>query len=68
MRHLSKWLFAALLSLLLAAVLMLALAVEGEPRVPRRDEVAAADVDRAVAMLRQYDPRPPHRGNCARCR
>ncbi len=57
MRHLSKWLFAALLSLLLAAVLMLALAVEGEPRVPRRDEVAAADVDRAVAMLRQYDPR-----------
>jgi hypothetical protein len=61
MRHLSTWLFGALLTLLLAALIALALAVEGAPRVPRRDEVAAADVDRAVAMLRQYDPRraPP---------
>ncbi|MGL6111190.1 MAG: hypothetical protein ACRC2B_13935, partial [Rubrivivax sp.] len=61
MRNLSKWLFGAVLMLLLAALVALALAVEGAPRVPRRDEVAAADVDRAVAMLRQYDPRraPP---------
>jgi hypothetical protein len=61
MRYLSTWLFGAVLALLLAALFALLLAVEGAPRVPRRDEVAAADVDRAVAMLRQYDPRraPP---------
>jgi hypothetical protein len=57
MRNLSTWLFGAVLTLLLAALLVLALAVEGTPRVPRRDEVSPADVDRAVAMLRQYDPR-----------
>ncbi|HMO45777.1 MAG TPA: hypothetical protein PKB14_07070 [Rubrivivax sp.] len=61
MRKLAIGLSAGLLGLLLAAVLLLALAVEGRPRVPHRDQVAPADIDRAVAMLRQHDPRraPP---------
>jgi hypothetical protein len=61
MRRLASWLLAALSGLLLAALLALALAVEREPRVPRRDQVSPADVDRAVAVLRQNDPRrsPP---------
>ncbi|HYN60617.1 MAG TPA: hypothetical protein VET87_13850 [Rubrivivax sp.] len=57
MRNLSKWLLGAVLALLLTALLALALAVEGAPRVPHRDEVSAADVDRAVALLRYHDPR-----------
>jgi len=57
MRNLSKWLLGAVLALLLAALLALVLAVEGAPRVPHRDEVSAADVDRAVALLRHHDPR-----------
>jgi hypothetical protein len=48
---------ALLLMLALAAVVALALAVEGAPRVGPRDDVAVADVDRAVALLRQHDPR-----------
>lgn len=61
MRRLASRLFAAVFVLLLAALLVLALAVEREPRVPRRDQVSPADVDRAVAVLRQHDPRraPP---------
>jgi len=61
MRNLASWLIAAVFGLVLAAVLLLALAVEREPRVPRRDQVSPADVDRAVAVLRQNDPRrsPP---------
>ncbi|MCU0964545.1 MAG: hypothetical protein MUF08_05665 [Burkholderiaceae bacterium] len=63
MRRLASWLIAAVFALVLAAVLLLALAVEREPRVPRRDQVSPADVDRAVAVLRQNDPRrsPPGR-------
>lgn len=61
MRKLATWLAATLIGLVLLAVLALALAVEGQPRVPRRDQVSPADVDRAVGLLRQHDPRrsPP---------
>jgi hypothetical protein len=61
MRILSTLRFGVVLAPLLAAFLALALAIEGAPRVPRRDEVSPADIDRAVAMVRQYDPRrtPP---------
>jgi hypothetical protein len=61
MRKLATGLLAAVSGLVLAAVLALALAVEREPRVPRRDQVSPADVDRAVAVLRRNDPRrsPP---------
>lgn len=61
MRKLATWLGLALCALLLAALLALALAVESQPRVPRRDPVAPADVDRAVSLVRQHDPRrlPP---------
>lgn len=57
MRKALTWLSAALAALLLAAALALALAVEGAPRVPQRDEVSTDDIDRAVALLRQHDPR-----------
>jgi hypothetical protein len=57
MRRLATWLVAAVSGLLLAALLLLALAIEREPRVPRRDQVSPADVDRAVALLRRNDPR-----------
>ena len=48
-------------ALLLAVLGALALAVESQPRVPHRDQVAPADVERAVALLHQHDPRrvPP---------
>ena len=61
MRKFVTWLSVSLLGLLLTALLLLALAVEGEPRVPRRDAVSPADVDRAVTLVRQHDPRrvPP---------
>jgi hypothetical protein len=57
MRTLSKWLLGTVLALLLAALLALALAVEGAPRVARRDDVSPADIDRAVALARMHDPR-----------
>jgi hypothetical protein len=57
MRRLAIGLSAALFALLLLAVLMLSLAVEGQPSVPRRDAVSTADVDRAVALVRANDPR-----------
>ena len=56
MRRMAMWLGAAVLGLVLAAALMLALAVEGQPRVPPRDDVSPADVERAVALLRQHAP------------
>jgi hypothetical protein len=61
MRRLAIGLSLGLLGLLLAALLALALAVEGQPRVPRRVDVAPADVDRAVALVKQHNPRrgPP---------
>jgi hypothetical protein len=61
MRIVSNWLVGAVLALLLAALLALALVVEGTPRVARRDDVSPADIDRAVATARRHDPRraPP---------
>jgi hypothetical protein len=61
MRRLAIWLLAAVFGLVLVTLLLLALAVEREPRVPRRDQVSPADVERAVAVLRHNDPRgsPP---------
>lgn len=57
MRRVLIWISAALAALLLAAGVAVALAVEGAPRVAQRDEVSTADIDRAVALLRQHDPR-----------
>lgn len=57
MRKALTWLAAAVAAVLLAAGIAAALAVEGAPRVPQRDEVSTADIDRAVALLRQHDPR-----------
>lgn len=61
MKKLAIGLSLVLLALLLAALAAMALAVEGRPRVPHRDEVSTADVDRAVALVKQHDPRrvPP---------
>jgi len=65
MRKLSTRLFGTLLltllglllALALALAMALALAIDDAPQVPVRDEVSAADVDRAVALLRHHDPR-----------
>jgi hypothetical protein len=59
----SKWLWRGALALALGAVLLLLLAVQGTPQVPPRADVTPADVDRAMNMLRAYDPRraPPGR-------
>ncbi len=61
MRTLLKWLAGAVLALLFGASLALWLAVDAAPRVGPRDDVSPADIDRAVAMARQHDPRqaPP---------
>jgi len=61
MRLLARCLAAALLALGLLAAVVLALAVDGRPRVAHRDDVSPADVDRAVALVRLHDPRraPP---------
>lgn len=50
-------LVVALLALGVLAGLLLALALEDERRVPRRDTVSPADIDRAVALARRHDPR-----------
>jgi hypothetical protein len=57
MRKALLWLSAAAVALLAAAGLALALALQRSPSVPQRDEVSTADIDRAVALLRQHDPR-----------
>lgn len=66
MRTLSKALFVAALALSAVALLALAgalwLAVEPAPRVPVRDEITVADVDRAVAIARRQDPRHARQG------
>jgi hypothetical protein len=61
MRTLLKWSIRTLLALLLAALLALAAATDGAPRLAPRDDVSPADVDRAVAMAKANDPRlaPP---------
>jgi len=40
-----------------AALLLVVLAVDGAPRVTARDDVSTDDIDRAVEMVRRYDPR-----------
>lgn len=57
MRTLTHALAGALLALLLAAALAWGLAVDRAPSVAARDDVTAADVDRAVALARRHDPR-----------
>jgi len=57
MRTLSKWLLGTVVALLLVALLALVLAFEGAPLVAPRNDVSPADVDRAVAMAQQHDPR-----------
>lgn len=57
MRKIALGLCTAVLAVLVAALLALALAVQGQPRVPHRDEVSPADIDRSVALVRQHDPR-----------
>ncbi|HSN31895.1 MAG TPA: hypothetical protein VLU41_04365, partial [Ideonella sp.] len=60
-RGATAWLLGVTLTLLLAALLALALAFERTPRVPASEDVSPADIDRAVALVRQHDPRyaPP---------
>lgn len=57
MRKALIWLAGVVAVVLAAAALALALAVADEPSVPQRDEVSTADIDRALALLRQHDPR-----------
>lgn len=65
MRQVGKVLAASLLAglavLAIALAVAAALMVEAAPRVPARGEISAADVDRAVAIVRRQDPRraPP---------
>lgn len=61
MRRLVTWLFVILLGFAALVALVLALALEGQPRIPSHHAVSPADVDRVVALLRQNDPRrvPP---------
>jgi len=66
MRTLSRWFLAAVLTLLLALLTALVLAVEGKPRVPPRDDVSPADIDRAVALARLHDPRAAVAGQLRR--
>ncbi|MEO7152578.1 MAG: hypothetical protein ABIX46_12835 [Burkholderiaceae bacterium] len=57
MRHLLTGLAALLLALIAGALLVVALALESQPRVAARDAVSPADVERAVALARAHDPR-----------
>jgi hypothetical protein len=60
MRSPSRWWVAAILLLALLLVLPLAvglLALQDEPGVAARSDIAPADVDRALAIARRNDPR-----------
>ena len=57
MRTLSKWLLGTVVALLAVALIALLLAFQGTPLVAPRNDVAPADVDRAVAIAKQHDPR-----------
>ena len=50
-------LFGLVLAAGVTSLLLAGLALEGAPRVERRGDVSAADIDRAVTLLRQHDPR-----------
>ena len=57
MNVLVRWLLGGVLAALVALLLIAVFALEASPRVERRGEVSAADIDRAVTLLRQHDPR-----------
>ena len=57
MRTFTTRLLLVLLAFAATALLLVALAVEGSPRVTARDDVSTDDIDRAVEMVRRYDPR-----------
>lgn len=59
MRTALAWLAATLClaAIALATALALALALEPAPRVAAHDDVTPADIDRAIAVAKQHDPR-----------
>ena len=57
MNVLVGWLLALVLAALVVLLLIVGLALEGSPRVERRSDISAADIERAVTLLRQHDPR-----------
>ncbi len=57
MNVLVGWLLALVLAALVVLLLIAGLALEGSPRVERRSDISAADIERAVTLLRQHDPR-----------
>lgn len=52
-----RWLAALALLFVLGLLLVAWLALDRSPRVAARDDLSPADVDRAVAIVRQHDPR-----------
>lgn len=57
MRTFTIRLLLVLLAFAATVLLLVALAVEASPRVTARDDVSTDDIDRAVEMVRRYDPR-----------
>ena len=57
MRTFRRWLLATLMLAVVAALTALALAIDSTPRVAAHDDVTPADIERAVAIARQHDPR-----------
>ncbi len=57
MRRVRRLLLLLLVLPLVALAVAVLLALEGSPRVAARNDVLPADVDRAVALARQHDPR-----------
>ena len=57
MRIFQRWLLATIMLTVVAALTAHALAIESTPRVAAHDDVTPADIDRAVAIARQHDPR-----------
>ena len=57
LKGLAVGVLGALVTLLVGALVATGLALQGAPSVTRGDDVSPADVDRAVTMLRQHDPR-----------
>jgi hypothetical protein len=57
MRRVLKFLAIALLALVLTGAALVLLLTDAAPRRPERAVVSPGDVERAVALLRQHDPR-----------
>lgn len=57
MRTFTVRLLLVLLAFAATVLVLVALAVEASPRVTARDDVSTDDIDRAVEMVRRYDPR-----------